>query len=203
VRVGRVVVPTFLISDYQNVGYANTMMRPPIEMYGQAPIENSDGADINYQHAFGDLNFTAQAFAGVSRGKLFVSRQRLDRHLPRTAAGSAWPANTAVPAARGPRPRRHEINDIQPINALTSTLTSRLRQLASDLTFNRQENRLHLDRRHHGLEQRRRPGRIRPAPRQGPVYLPDTNAWYAMVGYRFGKVLPYYAHASAKGAGTA
>jgi hypothetical protein len=39
VRVGRVVVPTFLISDYQNVGYANTMMRPPIEMYGQAPIE--------------------------------------------------------------------------------------------------------------------------------------------------------------------
>src|SRR5471030_441248 len=72
VRVGRVVLPTFLISDYQNVGYANTMMRPPIEMYGQAPIENVDGADVNFQRAFGDFNFTTQAFAGVSRGKLFV-----------------------------------------------------------------------------------------------------------------------------------
>ena len=28
-----------MISDYQNVGYANTMIRPPIELYGQAPLE--------------------------------------------------------------------------------------------------------------------------------------------------------------------
>jgi hypothetical protein len=59
VRVGRVVLPAFLISDYQNVGYANTMMRPPIEMYARHRSK-PDGADINYQHAFGDLNFTTR-----------------------------------------------------------------------------------------------------------------------------------------------
>jgi hypothetical protein len=33
------------------------------------------------------------------------------------------------------------------------------------------------------------------------VYVPDTNAWYAMAGYRIGKVLPYYSHASYSDAG--
>jgi hypothetical protein len=33
-RAGGIDGHVFLISDYQNVGYANTMMRPPVEMYG-------------------------------------------------------------------------------------------------------------------------------------------------------------------------
>jgi hypothetical protein len=35
-----------------------------------------------------------------------------------------------------------------------------------------------------------------------PVYIPETNSWYAMAGYRYGKVLPYFAHAASKGSGT-
>jgi hypothetical protein len=34
------------------------------------------------------------------------------------------------------------------------------------------------------------------------VYVPDTNAWYFMTGYRIGKVLPYYSHAAYSDAGT-
>ena len=52
-RAGRVVVPSFMISDYQNIGYANTMMRPPLEMYGLAAIEHIEGADLSYQRSFG------------------------------------------------------------------------------------------------------------------------------------------------------
>lgn len=206
VRIGRVVVPTFLISDYQNVGYANTMMRPPIEMYGQAPIENSDGADVNYQHAFGDLNFTAQAFAGVSRGKLFVSSG-----TGSTATYRAPAAGFSVAGEYGPFLLRFaharadmQINDIQPINALTTTLTGvGFGQLASDITF-KTGKKIAFTSIGGTMDWNNVVGQAEYAQRRAKeaVYLPDTNAWYAMIGYRVGKVLPYYAHASAKGAGS-
>ncbi len=206
VRVGRVVVPTFLISDYQNVGYANTMMRPPIEMYGQAPIENSDGADINYQHAIGDLNVTAQAFVGVSRGKLFVSSG-----AGSTATYRAPAAGFSVAGEYGPFLLRFaharadmKINDLQPVNALTTTLTGLgFGQLASDITFNTGK-KIAFTSIGGTMDWNNFVGQAEYAQRRAKeaVYLPDTNAWYTMLGYRFGKVLPYYAHASAKGAGS-
>jgi hypothetical protein len=206
VRVGRVVVPTFLISDYQNVGYANTMMRPPIEMYSQNPIENSDGADINYQHAFGELNFTAQAFAGVSRGKLFVSSG-----AGSTATYRAPAAGLSVSGEYGPfllrfahaRADMH-INDLQPINGLTTTLNSvGFKQLASDLTFTTGK-KIAFTSVGGTMDWNNIVAQAEYAQRRAKeaVYLPDTNSWYTMVGYRIGKVLPYYAHASAKGAGS-
>ncbi|MYN28229.1 porin [Duganella levis] len=206
VRVGRVVVPTFLISDYQNVGYANTMMRPPIEMYSQNPIENSDGADINYQHAFGELNFTAQAFAGVSRGKLFVSSG-----AGSTATYRAPAAGLSVSGEYGPfllrfahaRADMH-INDLQPINGLTTTLnTVGFTQLASDLTFT-SGKKIAFTSIGGTMDWNNIVAQAEYAQRRAKeaVYLPDTNSWYTMVGYRVGKVLPYYAHASAKGAGS-
>ncbi|MYM70799.1 porin [Duganella sp. FT109W] len=206
VRVGRVVVPTFLISDYQNVGYANTMMRPPIEMYSQNPIENSDGADINYQHAFGELNFTAQAFAGVSRGKLFVSSG-----AGSTATYRAPAAGLSVSGEYGPfllrfahaRADMH-INDLQPINGLTTTLnTVGFKQLASDLTFTTGK-KIAFTSIGGTMDWNNIVAQAEYAQRRAKeaVYLPDTNSWYTMVGYRIGKVLPYYAHASAKGAGS-
>ena len=34
VRVGRIVLPSFMVSDYRKVGYANVWVRPPVEVYG-------------------------------------------------------------------------------------------------------------------------------------------------------------------------
>lgn len=206
VRVGRVVVPTFLISDYQNVGYANNMMRPPIELYSQAPIENSDGADINFQRAFGDLNFTAQAFVGVSRGKLFVSSGTGSTATYRapaagiSLAGEYGPFLLRVAHARADM----KIGNIQPINALTTTLSGvGLTQLASDITFTTGK-KIAFTSIGGTMDWNNIVAQAEYAQRRAkePVYLPDTNAWYTMVGYRFGKVLPYYMHASAKGAGS-
>ena len=206
VRVGRVVIPAFLISDYQNVGYANTMMRPPIEVYGQDPIENVDGVDVNYQHAFGDTNFTAQAFFGSSRGKLFVP----------TAGGSV--AKYRAPAQgislsleRGPvtlrlghaRAELHSDN-LLPINSLAATLRQAgFGQLGRDLgivegkKMSFTELGLTVDWNNIVIQSEYAQRRA-----HDPVYIPETNSWYAMAGYRFGKVLPYYAHAASKGAGT-
>ena len=141
VRLGRVVLPAFLISDYQNVGYANTMMRPPIEMYGQAPIENMDGADVNWQHAFGDTNVTVQGFGGVSRGKLYIPTGggAVAKHQS-PVFGAAVTAEYGPFTARLAHARaKIEVNNLAPINALTDGLAATkvpaAIQLADDLTL--------------------------------------------------------------------
>ncbi|ELX12758.1 hypothetical protein Jab_1c13730 [Janthinobacterium sp. HH01] len=206
VRVGRVVLPTFLISDYQNVGYANTMMRPPIEMYGQAPIENVDGADINYQHAFGDINFTTQAFVGVSRGKLFVPTGAGSVATYRApAAGISFTGEYGPFVVRVGHARADmKINDLAPINSLTASLTQfGFTQLANDLGLTTGKKIAFtsiggtMDWNNIVVQTEYAQRRAKEA-----VYIPDTNAWYTMVGYRVGKVLPYYAHASYKDAGS-
>ena len=55
VRVGRIVLPTFLLSDSRKVGYANPWVRPPAEVYSLSPIFNSDGADASYKMHLGDM----------------------------------------------------------------------------------------------------------------------------------------------------
>jgi hypothetical protein len=206
VRVGRVVVPTFLISDYQNVGYANTMMRPPIELYAQNPIENSDGADINFQRAFGDLNFTAQAFVGVSRGKLFVSSGSGSVATYRApAAGLSVSGEYGPFVVRAAHARADmEIDDITSLNTLSSTLTAvGFGKLASDLNFKDGKKiaftsvGMTMDWNNIVLQTEYAQRRAKE-----PVYLADTNSWYAMAGYRVGKFVPYYAHSTVKGAGS-
>lgn len=206
VRVGRVVMPAFLISDYQNVGYANTMMRPPIELYGQAPLENMDGADVNYQHAFGNTNVTVQAFAGTARGKLFLA----------TAGGSvakyrAPLAGASVTVEQGPVTLRlghasadMHSSDLTPINTLSATLKGAgFAQLGEDLSLVKGK-RMTFTSIGATVDWNNALVQAEYAQRRAkePVYIPQTNAWYVMAGYRFGKVLPYYAHAASEGAGS-
>lgn len=69
-RAGRMGLPVFMISDYRNVGYANTLLRPPAEMYSQVPFNNIDGIDATYQRSFGDTTFTAQVALGRTKAAL-------------------------------------------------------------------------------------------------------------------------------------
>ncbi|MBV5323468.1 hypothetical protein JZU51_01725, partial [bacterium] len=48
VRLGRVGVDVFLLSDYRNLGYAQTSVRPNWDFYGFMPIYSLDGADATY-----------------------------------------------------------------------------------------------------------------------------------------------------------
>jgi hypothetical protein len=63
-RAGRIVLPTFMVSDYRKVGYANHWVRPPMEVYGIVPVTNSDGLDASYRRQFGRFTNTLQGFAG-------------------------------------------------------------------------------------------------------------------------------------------
>jgi hypothetical protein len=66
VRVGRIELPTFLDSDYREVGYATPWVRVPIEVYSTDPITNSDGADLSYRLRFGEVADTLRILYGYS-----------------------------------------------------------------------------------------------------------------------------------------
>lgn len=64
VRVGRIVLPSFIVSDYRKIGYANHWARPPVEVYSMVPVTNSDGIDAIWRLNHGNLTNTLQPFAG-------------------------------------------------------------------------------------------------------------------------------------------
>jgi hypothetical protein len=64
VRLGRLPLPVFLVSDFRQVGYANTWIRPPVEVYGQVPLDSVDGLDVLYTGNAGPVSFNGQAFFG-------------------------------------------------------------------------------------------------------------------------------------------
>lgn len=65
-RVGRIEIPTFLNSDYRDVGYANPWLRVPEEVYNTVPISNSDGADLSYRFPVGGVTNTVRLLYGYS-----------------------------------------------------------------------------------------------------------------------------------------
>jgi hypothetical protein len=64
IRVGRIAIPTFMVSDSLNIGYALPFARIPLEVYAELPETHSDGVDGSYRMYLGGATNTVQAFLG-------------------------------------------------------------------------------------------------------------------------------------------
>lgn len=64
VKLGRLVLPTFMSSDSRHVGYAAHWLRAPLEVYGTYPLSSFDGSQLTWRQAVGPVNLTVQASAG-------------------------------------------------------------------------------------------------------------------------------------------
>jgi len=197
IRVGRMGLPAFMISDYRNVGYANTMLRPPNEVYSQNLFNTIDGADVIWQHTYGDTTYTAQFAAGRNKSDLIsglnTTGNRMKvlnlvaEHGPLTLRfgrltgnlsvnGSSLPLllNALNGAAAGYKvPRAAQLATELDVTDKKATFTS----LGASLDWNNIVVQSEF------------------AKRKTDAYINDTTSWYVMGGYRFGKILPYYTHA--------
>ena len=63
-RAGRIGAPYFAVSDFREVGYANTWLRTPSDVYGQVFFRSFDGADLLYAGDVAGVPVTAQLLAG-------------------------------------------------------------------------------------------------------------------------------------------
>jgi hypothetical protein len=76
IRIGRTPPTVFMVSDSRNVGYANTTVRMPNEVYALNTFTSLRGVDASYRMAIGGTSLTATAMAGD--GKFDSVRAKLD-----------------------------------------------------------------------------------------------------------------------------
>jgi len=95
IRAGKIKFPTFLISDYYEVGYAYPWIRPPQEVYSSNPITTLNGVDMLARFRLGDMSLLVQPYYGVSRGAQALVPQEAVT-APTAFGGLGLPAGTIV-----------------------------------------------------------------------------------------------------------
>ncbi|WP_017460334.1 porin [Dyella ginsengisoli] len=70
VRVGQLGWPAYLVSDFRYVGYANNWLRPPLEVYNLAALDNFQGADVDWTHSVGSGYLTLKVLGGHAENDL-------------------------------------------------------------------------------------------------------------------------------------
>lgn len=194
-RVGRIGAPVYMISDFRNVGYANTMIRPPAEVYRQVSFDSVDGADMLYQQSFGDTTVTGQV--AVGNVDSYVSEDATVSFKPATALHLVvehGPVTVRVGRAFG----KFTLNNSVTFNTLLASLnrfgfSSVARELdITDVKGSFTSAGFTMDYKNFLVQSeyavRRTDSRV----------AADSTSYYAMFGYRAGKFTPYYSYANAK-----
>jgi len=78
VRLGRVALSTFLISESREVGYAQPWFRSPNEVSGVEPFYYMDGGEVLRSHSVGPVQIGLVAGYGNSQTSLVINDQPLD-----------------------------------------------------------------------------------------------------------------------------
>jgi hypothetical protein len=189
VRVGRIQLPVFMNSDYRQVGYSNTWIRPPVEVYGQVPFDSDDGVDVLYRKAIGPADISAQAFYGKTDlnfpGATIQSRKNWGANVNVTIgpltlrAGRDQSAFTSSSAA--------VTQLLTAVNAAGFTaLANRLNPL--NVPFKFTDFGFSLDETHLTIQ-----GETSKFTAGG--FVASTDAQYLLAGYRVGKLTPYAMYA--------
>lgn len=205
VRAGRIGLPVYMISEYRSLGYASTMMRPPVEMYSQVPIESMDGADIIYQGSFGDTSFSGQFALGqteqdfspgysgkftkmtainlVAENGPFTFRFgrvdtkiNVDNYVALNSIVGGLRAFSANPGLEAGFGLKAAANQLELKDAKGSFTSVGMSLDWKNIIAQAEYGKRKVDR----------------------LSIADTSSWYTMIGYRIGKFTPYFNHASVK-----
>jgi hypothetical protein len=167
--LGRVALPTFAISDTRNIGYANTWIRPPNEVYGMAVIHRLNGAQLSYRRQIGPVNATGTILAGESQITVFAT----DFDVKRV---KGWNIQTDIDWVT------LRVGRVWCDNQLGGGLEDRYTFSGVGVLID------HNNVVAQGEFVTRRSGSF-------PEVV-DADGWYVLGGYRFGKFLPYASYAT-------
>ena len=205
VRVGRMGLPVFMISDYRNVGYANTMLRPPSDMYSQVPFDSIDGVDGTYQRSLGDTTLTAQLAYGNTKPALNPGNNSLVHvDTKKLLALNLVAEHGPLIVRLGRADAKATIADSLPLNTLVGGLRAagagygfgQLISLGNALSVD--DKKVSFTSAGAILDWNNILVQTEVAKRKTDSYINDTTSWYVMGGYRFGKFLPYASHSNLK-----
>ncbi len=210
VRGGRMGAPFFMISDFRDVGYANTPIRPPLDVYGQVPVSQFEGADATYQWALGSsTTVNATVFAGDAASDFSSARRKSGEP---TAPGQILP----LP------PSEFSLSGLMGLNLqaeMDNGLTFRFGYSQAKMSLSSSSTDLLLSSTASGPAAALRPyvdnsvviesskisftgfgvaydqddwvASAEYTRRHSESFIADTTGWYVNVGHRFGKFTPY------------
>ena len=196
-RAGRTSLPVFMISDYRNVGYANTMLRPPQEVYSQVPMNSLDGIDGTWQTQLGGTSLSAQLGVGVSEFDMTAGAKGITtnvkvlnvvaEHGPFTLRFGRFTGNanflrmTPVEVVQGNLANAAAAypTEAAQLNEMYGVLEhhdTRISFTSVGMTMDWNDIVLQSE-----VTKRKFDN----------FFFNTTSSWYVMAGYRFGKLLPY------------
>lgn len=185
-RAGRIGAPFFAVSDFREVGYANTWLRTPSDVYGQVFLRTVDGADLLYAGDVAGLPVTAQLIAGGTTAAF--SRTDIDF---KNQVG----VNLTAEVLDGVTLR------LGHIGGKLTVQSASMRQLAAVLRttpFASVGDQIECTDRKASfsgvgvsVETGNWVGSTEYTERKTACYVPDTAGWHVMGGYRFGNFTPY------------
>lgn len=194
-RAGRMGLPVYMVSDYRNVGYVQNMMRPPVEMYSQVPIDSIDGVDAVYQTSLGDTSVTAQLAYGKTKTDIRSGYTvELNQLISLNLIAETGPFTFRF----GRLDTKLTTNNNVGLNTVVGGLSKfGFKAVADKLAVSDTKGSftsvgLGVDWKNFvvSAEYGKR--------KTESIAIPDTTSWYTMAGYRIGKFLPYVNHASVK-----
>lgn len=188
VRLGRMGAPFFAVSDFRDVGYANTWLRPPVDVYGQVPFSHFDGGDLSYQTRVGAATINLQLLAGSAKD----TYERTDLKFKSMVGFNSTAEFDGVTLRLG-----H-------IQGKVTVENATLRQLVAGLAsvpvpgvpaVGQQLSGDDKDGSFTGMgvsfDLNDVIGSFEYTMRRADTYIADTDGWYATLGYRLGKFTPY------------
>ncbi|GHC91160.1 hypothetical protein GCM10007320_39920 [Pseudorhodoferax aquiterrae] len=185
-RAGRMGGPFFAVSDFRDVGYANTWLRPPIDVYGQVPVSHFDGADLSWQTSVAGKALGLQVFGGRSSSHVEHTKVEIDALVG---------VNASIELLDGLSLRLgHATGKLTVHSGALNDLVGVLRRtpfagVGDQLDPN--DKRASFSGVGLTYDQGNWIVLAEYTMRKTKTFIPDTTGWYTTVGYRVGKFTPY------------
>lgn len=190
-RAGRLPLPAYMLSDYLNVNYSLISVRGPDEVYSSLAFTTIDGADALWRTKVGNANLTVQPVIGRARARMTTGNSHADTAgINVVGEIGNWTLRAGYLGAK-------VTLDVGPVNQLIDALNSfGVTNIAQRLSYKDQRSSFA------GLGLAYDNGTLvlqsEYTQRRAHAFVPDTDAWYVLGGYRIGEFTPYATLASLK-----
>jgi hypothetical protein len=167
-RGGRMTMPLFAVSDFRNVNYANTWIRPPNEVYSLAMLTHLDGVDATYSFPVGTTTLSASVLGG----------------------------NSVFIGPPGDEVKVREVRGFNMLWE-TDWMTVRVGQVKVKVTVTDPWDPYTFSGIGVTYDHSNIVAQVEYATRRSELVpqMVNANGWYVLAGYRFGKAWPYVSHA--------
>lgn len=166
---GRMTLPMFLVSDYRNVGYANTWLRPPNEVYGMALLHRLEGATLSYALPIKETTLTISGMGGKSEAAAFGIALDM-KHV--RGVNLMWESDELTLRAGRVEAVPDTVGDLYQFSGVGATYEHN--KIITQAEFVARRSKRGFD------------------------AIVDADGWYTLAGYRINKFVPYVSYADTR-----